>query len=109
MGKGSKHNSAKPRSNGIFKVAGQNFKSNQKKGKAKEITSNLKLLSRKNSSKVAELDETLSKLRETCNTTDKCINGEKPKGRQVGSKFKEVESVAEAEIDDLAACLDKTS
>ena len=44
MGKGPKHNSAKPRSNGIFKVAGQNFKSNQKKGKAKEITSNLKLV-----------------------------------------------------------------
>ena len=44
MGKGPKHNSAKPRSNGIFKVAGQNFKSKQKKGKAKEITSNLKLV-----------------------------------------------------------------
>ena len=44
MGKGPKHNIAKPRSNGIFKVAGQKFK-NEKKGKAKEVTSNIKQVS----------------------------------------------------------------
>ena len=43
MGKGPKHNSSKPRNNGIFKVAGQNFK-NDKKGKPKEVTSKLKLV-----------------------------------------------------------------
>ena len=43
MGKGPKHNLAKPRSNGIFKVAGMNFKK-EKKGKAKEVTSNIKLV-----------------------------------------------------------------
>ena len=41
MGKGPKHNIGKPRNNGIFKVAGQKFK-NEKKGKAKEVTSNIK-------------------------------------------------------------------
>ena len=43
MGRGPKHNNVKPRSNGIFKVAGQNFKK-EKKGKPKEVTSNLKLV-----------------------------------------------------------------
>ena len=42
MGKGPKHNNSKPRSNGIFKVAGTNFK--DKKGKPKEVNSNLKLV-----------------------------------------------------------------
>ena len=42
-GKGPKHNMAKPRSNGIFKVAGMKFK-NDKKGKPKEVTSNIKLV-----------------------------------------------------------------
>ena len=42
MGKGPKHSSSKPRNNGIFKVAGQNFK--DKKGKPKEVTSKLKKL-----------------------------------------------------------------
>ena len=48
MGKGSKHNNSKSRNNGIFKVAGQNFK-NEKKGKPKEVTSKLKLVSSKSS------------------------------------------------------------
>jgi hypothetical protein len=43
MGKGPKHNLAKPRSNGIFKVAGMNFKK-ESKGKPKEVTSNIKLV-----------------------------------------------------------------
>ena len=42
MGKGPKHNS-KSRNNGIFKVAGQNFKQGNK-GKPKEVTSKLKLV-----------------------------------------------------------------
>ena len=45
MGKGPKHSSSKPRNNGIFKVAGQNFKVKDKKGKPKEVTSKLKLVS----------------------------------------------------------------
>lgn len=44
MGKGPKHNNAKPRSNGIFKVAGTNFKDKAGKGKPKEVSSNLKLV-----------------------------------------------------------------
>ena len=44
MGKGPKHSSSKPRNNGIFKVAGQNFKVKDKKGKPKEVTSKLKLV-----------------------------------------------------------------
>ena len=43
MGKGPKHNNNKSRSNGIFRVAGQNFKT-EKKGKPKEVTSKLKLV-----------------------------------------------------------------
>ena len=43
MGKGPKHNNNKSRSNGIFKVAGQNFKT-EKKGKPKEVTTKLKLV-----------------------------------------------------------------
>ena len=43
MGKGPKH-SSKSRNNGIFKVAGQNFKVKDKKGKPKEVTSKLKLV-----------------------------------------------------------------
>ena len=43
MGKGPKHNNNKSRSNGIFKVAGQNFKP-EKKGKPKEVTSKIKLV-----------------------------------------------------------------
>ena len=46
MGKGPKHNNNKSRSNGIFKVAGQNFKT-EKKGKPKEVTSKLKVVSDK--------------------------------------------------------------
>ena len=46
MGKGPKHNNNKSRSNGIFKVAGQNFKT-EKKGKPKEVTSKLKLVREK--------------------------------------------------------------
>ena len=42
MGK-SKPSYNKPRTNGIFKVAGQNFKT-EKKGKPKEVTSKLKLV-----------------------------------------------------------------
>ena len=45
MGKGPKHSSSKSRNNGIFKVAGQNFKVKDKKGKPKEVTSKLKLVS----------------------------------------------------------------
>ena len=44
MGKGPKHNNGKSRNNGIFKIAGQNFKTSEKKGKAKEVTSKLKLV-----------------------------------------------------------------
>ena len=43
MGKGPKHSNAKSRNNGIFKVAGHNFK-NEKKGKPKEVTQKLKLV-----------------------------------------------------------------
>ena len=43
MGKGPKHNNNKSRSNGIFKVAGQNFKTD-KKGKPKEVISKVKLV-----------------------------------------------------------------
>ena len=43
MGKGPKHSNGKSRNNGIFRVAGQNFKT-EKKGKAKEVTSKLKLV-----------------------------------------------------------------
>ena len=43
MGKGPKHNNGKSRNNGIFRVAGQKFK-NEKKGKAKEDTSKVKLV-----------------------------------------------------------------
>ena len=43
MGKGPKHSNSKPRNNAIFKVAGQNFKTD-KKGKPKEVTSKLKLV-----------------------------------------------------------------
>ena len=43
MGRGPKH-SSKSRNNGIFKVAGQNFKVKDKKGKPKEVTSKLKLV-----------------------------------------------------------------
>ena len=46
MGKGPKHNNNKSRSNGIFKVAGQNFKT-EKKGKPKEVTTKLKLVREK--------------------------------------------------------------
>ena len=42
MGK-SKPSYNKPRTNGIFKVAGQNFKT-EKKGKPKEVTSKLKVV-----------------------------------------------------------------
>lgn len=59
-----KHSTSKPgngRSNGIFKIAGANFKE-KKSGKTKEVTTKLKLISTKHKAKVEELDSTLASL-----------------------------------------------
>jgi len=101
MGKGPKHNMAKPRSNGIFKVAGQKFK-NEKKGKAKEVTSNIKQISLKNSKKVAELDKTLLELQKDSVIAGKSLGGSKPAGREVGEEIHKVDRVEEEEMHELA-------
>eukprot|EP00092_Neocalanus_flemingeri_P005540 GFUD01005971.1.p1 GENE.GFUD01005971.1~~GFUD01005971.1.p1 ORF type:complete len:109 (+),score=33.31 GFUD01005971.1:63-389(+) len=104
MGKGPKHNNAKPRSNGIFKVAGTNFK-NDKKGKAKGVTSNLKLISQKNSSKVVELDQTLLELQKASVIAGKSLGGEKTKVVQLEGERRKVESVKEEDMEDLVESL----
>jgi len=102
MGKGPKHNNAKPRSNGIFKVAGTNFKDKAGKGKPKEVSSNLKLISLKNKSKVAELDKTLMELQKASALAGKSLGGEDAKGREVKGEVKKVVMVEEEEMEDLA-------
>ena len=101
MGKGPKHSNSKSRNNAIFKVAGQNFK-NEKKGKPKEVTSKLKLISRKNHEKVADLDATLSKLQHQSVDKGKSLAGErknKPAELPITQKTKVVN---DQEMDDLA-------
>ena len=124
MGKGPKHNMAKPRSNGIFKVAGQKFK-NEKKGKAKEVTSNIKQvkfyvlhqffaailtglfsqISLKNSKKVADLDRTLLELQKDSVLAGKSLGGSRPVGREVGEEVQKVQRVQEEEMQELADSL----
>merc|ERR1711892_466494 len=103
-GKGPKHNMAKPRSNGIFKVAGMKFK-NDKKGKPKEVTSNIKLISHKNSKKIVELDQTLVELQKASVVAGKSLGGQKPTGRQVGEESNKVPKVEEEEMEELADIL----
>ena len=124
MGKGPKHNMNKPRSNGIFKVAGTNFKTDRK-GKAKEVSTNLKSvcfsfvqvlvlvlifqISIKHSKKVAELDQTLVELQKASASAGKSLGGDKNKGRTVGEEVSKLQRVDEQEMLDLANNLcDKT-
>merc|ERR1711990_237805 len=100
MGKGPKHNNGKSRNNGIFKVAGHSFK-NEKKGKPKEVTSKLKLISRKNNEKVSSLDDTMKELMEASVKSGKCFSGEDKKPKQIISKSKPAK-VEEHEMEDLA-------
>lgn len=101
MGKGPKHNMNKPRSNGIFKVAGTNFKTDRK-GKAKEVSTNLKSISIKHSKKVAELDQTLVELQKASASAGKSLGGDKNKGRTVGEEVSKLQRVDEQEMLDLA-------
>ena len=122
MGKGPKHNNNKSRSNGIFKVAGQNFKT-EKKGKPKEVTSKLKLvrkinscsmvslhifnifqISRKNKEKVCDLDDKMKQLQEASVKSGKSFSGEEKKPKQIISK-KRSDTVEEHEMEDLAESL----
>merc|ERR1712227_767133 len=103
MGKGPKHCNAKSRNNGIFKVAGQNFK-NEKKGKPKEVTQKLKLISKRNNEKVTDLDATLRNLQKQSVVSGKSlaegkISEEKPK---IIPATKKTEIVIDQEMDDLA-------
>jgi len=103
MGKGPKHSNAKSRNNGIFKVAGQNFK-NEKKGKPKEVTQKLKLISKRNNEKVTDLDATLRNLQKQSVVSGKSlaegkISEEKPK---IIPATKKTEIVNDQEMDDLA-------
>jgi len=104
MGKGPKHNNIKSRNNGIFKVAGQNFKDQKKKGKPKEVTSKLKLISRKNNEKVADLDDTMKHLMKASVNSGKSFSGEDKKPKQIISKAKP-DNVEEHEMEDLAESL----
>merc|ERR1712039_686966 len=107
MGKGPKHNS-KSRNNGIFKVAGQNFKQGNK-GKPKEVTSKLKLISRKNNEKVEDLDSTMKMLQHKGSVTGKSLAGdketvEKPKIPVVPRK----DLVNDQMMDDLAESMNSS-
>lgn len=106
MGKGPKHSSSKPRNNGIFKVAGQNFK--DKKGKPKEVTSKLKLISRKNVDKVAELDNTLKLMQHKAGLTGKSIAGEKDKAEKTPiPSVQRKDVVNDEEMNELADSMHK--
>jgi len=103
MGKGPKHSSSKPRNNGIFKVAGQNFKVKDKKGKPKEVTSKLKLISKQNGDKVTALDNTLKIMQHKAGLMGKSVAGEKEKVEKTPIPTVQKKNVVnEEEMDELA-------
>ena len=106
MGKGPKHSNAKSRNNGIFKVAGQNFKGG-KKGKPKEVTSKLKLISRRNNEKVADLDATLSNLQKQSIIKGKSVTDSDIKKPSTIAPVKKNDNVNDQEMNDLADSISK--
>merc|ERR1712133_313891 len=102
-GKGSKHSNAKSRNNGIFKVAGQNLKT-EKKGKPKEVTQKLKLISKRNNEKVTDLDATLRNLQKQSVVSGKSLAEGKisEEKQKIIPALKKTEIVNDKEIDDLA-------
>ena len=106
MGKGPKHNNAKSRNNGIFKVAGQNFKGD-KKGKPKEVTSKLKLISRRNNEKIADLDATLSQLQKQSVIKGKSVVESDVKQPSTVAVVKKSDNVNDQEMNDLADSISK--
>merc|ERR1712059_182625 len=105
MGKGPKYgaNAKGSRNNGIFRVAGANFKN--QKGKPKEVISKLKVISMKNSSKVAELDKTLLTLQKTSAAEGVSVAGPQKKTSVLGPLVNRDKSVGEQEVMELVDCM----
>jgi len=107
MGKGPKYNSNKSRNNPIFKVVG--VKDKDKKGRAKEVVSKLKMISSKNRSKVLDLDDTLKQIQHTSVLKGQSISGVEKTSQAIAVAPVKAAVVKDAEMSDLANLLEANS
>ncbi|XP_023344811.1 uncharacterized protein LOC111714041 [Eurytemora carolleeae] len=107
MGKGPKHNLGRNRNNAIFKVAGVNMK--DKKGKAKEVVSKLKVLNAKNKSKVMDLDNTLKQLQHSNALAGTSVSGKEKKDETIKPGPTKPENIKDTDMTDLAEMLKTNS
>ena len=107
MGKKDKHNIGQSRNNPVFKVA--NGKLSKNKGKAKEVCSKLKQIS-KHSSKdaVKKVDDQLKQLQNKSVNFKKQNNEQKSKKIQPAEILKHSKNVSDTNIDSLVNFIDTT-